>query len=199
MEHLQSYLAELRETMGRLPSHRILQVIDILEYARLERQQIFLLGNGGSAATASHLACDLSKGTLTLDQPRFRAVSLTDNMSLFSAWANDTAYEHVFEEQLDSLMYTGDVVIGMSCGGNSPNVLNAMRLARQRQAVTIGFTGSTGGVLEDVVEVCVVVPTPCMEQIEDLHLILGHLICTAIRDLETGAILFVGRVVNPGA
>jgi D-sedoheptulose 7-phosphate isomerase len=139
------------------------------------------MGNGGSAATASHFACDLSKGTLMPGRPRFRVIALTDNMALFSAYANDYGYDSVFAQQLASIMRPGDVVVGISGSGNSPNVISAIELANKMQATTIGLTGFEGGKLSSLVDICVLVPNHCMEQIEDIHLMLEHTICTCLR------------------
>lgn len=156
-------------------------MIDILQAARTHGQLVFILGNGGSAATASHFVCDLAKTTIVPDKPRFRVIALIDNMPSFSAWANDTGYENVFAEQLANFVSPSDVVIGISATGNSANVLKAMRLAWMAQATTIGFTGFRGGQLKDLVDVCIAVPNDCIEQIGDVHLILAHLVCACIR------------------
>jgi D-sedoheptulose 7-phosphate isomerase len=181
IENGKRYVAELKETLDHLPWEAIQEVISILHRARLNDRQVFILGNGGSAATASHFACDLGKGTILPDRPRFRVTALTDNMPLFSAYANDYGYEHVFAEQLAGLVRAGDVVIAISGSGNSANVLKAIKLARSAQAVTIGLTGFDGGKLKDLVDICIHVPRHCMEQVEDIHLMLEHLICTALR------------------
>jgi len=181
MEKIKSYVIELKETLDHLPWEAIQDVVGILHHARLNDRQVFILGNGGSAATASHFACDLGKGTILPDRPRFRVIALTDNMPLFSAYANDYGYEHVFAEQLAGLVRSGDVVIAISGSGNSANVLNAIKLARSAQAVTIGLTGFDGGKLKDLVDICLHVPCNCMEQVEDIHLMLEHLICTSLR------------------
>jgi D-sedoheptulose 7-phosphate isomerase len=107
------------------------------------------MGNGGSASTASHFACDLGKGTIIEGKPRFRVISLNDNISLITALSNDCGYEEVFREQLMNLVNTGDIVIGITGSGNSPNVLKAMEYARSRGAVTIGFIGFDGGKLRE--------------------------------------------------
>jgi D-sedoheptulose 7-phosphate isomerase len=109
-------------------------------------------------------------------------VALTDNVALMTAWANDTAYDNIFAAQLSSLVEPDDVVIGISCSGNSANVLNAMAVARHHGATTIGFTGDDGGRLKEMVDVCVQVPSPRIEQQEDAHLILEHCICSAVRE-----------------
>jgi len=181
MEDIQLYLNEVQATLKKLPLDKIRDVIAVLQYARLNNKQVFILGNGGSAATASHFACDLSKGTLLPGRPRFRVMALTDNMPLFSALANDNGYENVFAEQLASFVQPGDVVISISGSGNSANVLKATELARSVRATTIGLTGFDGGKLKDMVDICVLVPNHCMEQVEDIHLLLEHLICTCLR------------------
>jgi D-sedoheptulose 7-phosphate isomerase len=103
-------------------------------------------------------------------------------MALMTAWANDTAYDNVFAAQLNPLVEPEDIVIGISCSGNSANVLNAMALARRQGATTIGFTGDQGGRLKEMVDLCIQVSSPRIEQQEDIHLILEHCICAAIRD-----------------
>jgi D-sedoheptulose 7-phosphate isomerase len=182
-----AYLESLISLLGRLPLPSIQDVIDTLAYARFANRQVIVMGNGGSAATASHFACDLGKGTLVPDLPRFRVLALTDNMPLFSALANDYGYEHVFSEQLKSLVQPGDVVIGISGSGNSLNVLNAIQAAHEAQAITIGFVGFDGGSLKGMVDICVHAPSDCMEQVEDVHLILEHLISTSLRQVLDGA------------
>ena len=181
MSQIDDYIDQLCGVLQALPREPIARVIDILAQARLEGRQVFILGNGGSAATASHFCCDLTKGTITPDKPRFKAIGLADNMALFSALGNDWGYERVFDGQLEALAQPGDIVIGISGSGNSPNVLRAMELARQRGLTTIGFAGFAGGKLKDAVDVCVVVACDSMAQIEDVHLVLEHLICTVLR------------------
>lgn len=181
MEKIKAYLDSIHSSMANLPLQEIGHAIAVLQWARVNDKQVFIMGNGGSAATASHFACDLAKGTLLPDRPRFRVIALTDSMPLFSALANDFGYEHVFSEQLASLVRKGDVVVAISGSGNSLNVVNAVKYARQIQATTIGLLGFDGGLLQDLVDICVLVPNHTYEQIEDLHLMLAHLICTCIR------------------
>jgi len=181
MSDIANYLDQICRVLRGLPHDEIARIVDILAQARVEGRQIFIMGNGGSAATASHFACDLGKGTIEPGKPRFRVIALTDNMSLFSALANDWGYDRVFVEQLDSLAQPGDVAIGISGSGNSENVLRAMDLAHERGLTTIGFTGLGGGRLKDKVDVCLLVDCQIIEQIEDAHLVLEHLICTALR------------------
>ena len=181
MDEIQRYLKEVQRTLADLPTERILDIIDVLLSANYVGSTVFTMGNGGSASTASHLACDLAKGTIIPNRPRFRVAALTDNVPLITAWSNDVAYEDVFAEQLLGQMDRGDVVVAISGSGNSPNVLRAVELARRLGAITIGLTGFDGGQLSGLVDVPLVVASDCMEQIEDVHVVLCHLICTELR------------------
>ncbi|MDR7531958.1 MAG: SIS domain-containing protein [Armatimonadota bacterium] len=175
------YISSLQDALGALSTEAIAQVEDALLHAWREQRSIFLAGNGGSAATASHLANDLNKGAIVPGQPRFRAVALTDNVPLMTAWANDAAYDRVFVEQMTNLLRPGDLFVAISGSGNSANIVVATQWAREHGATTIGFTGGTGGRLRGLVDHCIVVPTDRMEQIEDVHLVLAHALCTALR------------------
>ena len=181
MDEYKRYVAELKETLDNLPWEAIRDTVGLLHYARLSDKQVFIMGNGGSAATASHMACDLGKNTVIPGRPRLRVMALTDNMPLFSAYANDHGYENVFVEQLANFVRRGDIVIGISTSGNSPNVLKCIELAQEVGAITIGWTGYDGGRLAQMVDVPVVVPNHCVEQIEDVHLMLEHLVTTVLR------------------
>lgn len=178
---IKNYISEVAATLDRLPVETVAQVIDVLQEARVEGKRIYVIGNGGSAATASHLASDLSKGAIALGVPRLKAFAITDNIPLLTAWANDTAYENIFAEQLENLVEPGDVVIGLSGSGNSANILNGLRTAKARGATTIGFTGFNGGKLKNLVDIAIVVPNHNMEQIEDMHLLIEHVITTCLR------------------
>ncbi len=181
MQEIRHYLKEVQSVLNRLPIGAIEEAVDVLLSANYVGSTIFTMGNGGSAATASHFACDLAKGAIVPGCPRFRVVALTDNVPLITAWSNDVAYEDIFAEQLGGLIARGDVVVAFSGSGNSPNVLKAVALARQRGGITIGFSGFDGGQLSRMVDVPVVVPCHCMEQIEDVHMVLCHLTATALR------------------
>jgi D-sedoheptulose 7-phosphate isomerase len=148
-------------------------------------RQVFFLGNGGSASTSSHLATDLAKGALGHrgDAPArpVRAISLTDNTSLVTAWANDVGYEHIFLGQLQTQLRRDDVVIGISASGNSPNVLTAIGFAREAGARTIGLAGFGGGALSSVVDIALIVDSNHYGVVEDVHLQVGHIICYYFR------------------
>lgn len=181
MNAYQQYVGDIQQTLEALPWPAIQRVVDLLHEARMQGKQVFVMGNGGSAATASHMACDLNKNTVAPDYPRFRVIALTDNMAIFSACANDFQYEDVFAEQLANFVQAGDVVVAISASGNSNNVLKAIKLARARRATTIGWSGYDGGKLAALVDVPVVIPSRSIEQIEDIHLILQHMVTVALR------------------
>jgi D-sedoheptulose 7-phosphate isomerase len=181
LQIIEAYLDGIIATLERLPVERITDVIEAIEKARISGKTIFTFGNGGSAATASHFASDLSKGATCEGKPRIKAFALTENVSLLSAWANDTSYNNIFAEQLENVVEPGDIAIGISGSGNSPNVLNGAKLAKNKGAITIGFVGFDGGKLKELVEVAVIVPNHNMEQVEDIHLLLEHVITTCLR------------------
>lgn len=188
MELVYTYLSRMQQVIAGLLVEELYRVGEVLLEARRRGAQVFTLGNGGSAANASHIACDLSKSCIRDDLPRFRAISLVDNVPLATAWANDTSYENIFAAQLENLLEPGDVVIAISGSGRSRNVLNAARLARERGAIVIGLTGFDGGLLKEIADPCIIVPSFCMEQIEDTHLIIGHMLSIFLRECSAEAV-----------
>jgi D-sedoheptulose 7-phosphate isomerase len=176
MSMIREYLDLVTQAIAELPEDRIQDVIDTLKAAHADGRQVFLLGNGGSASTASHIACDFQKGVKEHTGKKFRASAVTDNVAVMTAWANDTAYENIFAEQLDSLLERGDVVLAISGSGNSPNVLKAVEKANAMGAVTIGWSGFAGGKLAALAQKSIVVNSDNMQRIEDVHMVLGHLI-----------------------
>ncbi len=182
MEHIQNYISALQQTMGQLPQPLIAEAIRVLQRARMRGSQVFIMGNGGSASTASHFVCDLAKNTRRDGLPHFRAIGLADNMEIFSAYANDEGYENVFSQQLINLVGSGDVVIAISASGNSKNVVRAVEEARKYNAITIGFTGFTGGRLGQLVDIHIHVRSEIIEHVEDIHLMLEHMIVRTIKD-----------------
>lgn len=187
-QFLQTYAGELQKTLLNLPWSAIGEVVDALFAAWIERRTVFIMGNGGSAATALHMAADLSKNTAVPGYPRLRAVSFNDNMALFSALGNDASYDQVFREQVLTYVDADDVVIAISASGNSPNVLNAVTAARELGATTIGFSGYYGGKLATLVDIPVVVQNHSIEQIEDVHMILEHMVTASVRQLVQQAV-----------
>lgn len=160
----------------------IAKIVAVLLKAREAGRTIFFFGNGGSASTASHFVVDIGKATIQGDRRRFRCVALVDNVESVTAWANDADYSRVFAEQLATLAVPGDVAVGISGSGNSPNVLRAMELARSKGLPTIGLTGMGGGKLKALSDVPVVVPSNSMQHIEDVHLLICHLLTAYLRD-----------------
>jgi D-sedoheptulose 7-phosphate isomerase len=195
MELIQNYISTLQLTMDQLPQQLIADVVEVLQQARRKGNQVFILGNGGSASTASHFACDLAKNTRQEGLPHFRVIGLTDNMAMFSALANDEGYENVFSEQLASLVRPGDIVIAISASGNSKNVINAAETAHRYDATLIGFTGFDGGRLGQLANINIQVNSNIIEHVEDIHLMLEHLIVSSIK----GQVRKVVKVPTPVA
>ncbi len=169
------YFDELRRVVAGLPHDSINQIATELLRANELGRMVYLFGNGGSASLASHFACDLGKGTAYSNGgKRFRVLALTDNIPAMTAWANDSGYEDIFAEQLRNFVQPQDIAFAISGSGNSKNVLNALRLAREAGATTIGVTGFEGGAMKSLCDICVVVPSENMQIIEDLHLSMAH-------------------------
>ena len=185
-----SYFDEYRRVLTELPHEKIERVADVLHEAYSLDRRVFLFGNGGSASLASHFACDLGKGTAGpgTTSKRFRVMSLTDNIPLLTAWANDTSYEQVFAEQLRNFVQEGDIAFGISGSGCSRNVLLALEVGRQCGAMTIGLTGFTGGKMPDFCDLCVIIPSKNMQIIEDLQLSIAHALFTLVRHRITEGI-----------
>jgi D-sedoheptulose 7-phosphate isomerase len=180
---INTYFTELEQMLHAISQAQVHQILSLLEDAYHQGHRIFIMGNGGSAATASHFALDLAKNTIVPQAPRLKAISLTDHVPLITAWSNDTAYEHIFEEQLANMIEPGDVVIGISASGNSLNVINALNVAKKSRAATIGLLGAKGGQIKQMVDAYVLAPGQNIEQEEDAHLILAHLITRHMREV----------------
>ena len=183
MDRVRQYVTELQETLGMLPVQAIDRVTKVMHSARLQQQQIFIVGNGGSASTASHFVCDLAKNTRMEGIPHFRVVDIIDNSAVFSAYANDEGYENAFAQHLANFVRPGDVVIGISTSGNSPNVLRTMELGNKMKAQTIGFTGFDGGQLLALTSMNIHIESSNIEQVEDIHLILCHMLTVNLRQM----------------
>ncbi len=168
--------------MDRLPLKEAERAAEILFRAYQADHTVFLFGNGGSAALASHMAADLGKCThfpgpeWMASVKRLKALAVSDNTPMITAWANDTAYENVFAGQMENFIQAGDVAFGISGSGNSPSVLCALELARRKGATTVGLVGCGGGKMQDLLDCVVLVPSDNMQRVEDVHLILAHMI-----------------------
>lgn len=172
--NVRDYYQAVADTVLRLPEDSVDRVVGILKKARADRRLVFIFGNGGSAANASHITVDFIKGTDTPGQPRLKVICLNDNMPTVTAYGNDVSYEVIFAEPLAALAGPGDVAIAISGSGNSPNILRAMDTAGALGLTRIGLTGFEGGRLKDKCDVCVVVPSDSMQVIEDAHLVILH-------------------------
>lgn len=159
------------------------KIIKILIEARDKGKNIYTMGNGGSASTASHFVSDLLKTAITKNNKRFSAISLTDNIPVMLAWSNDSSYEDVFVEQLKNFLSKGDVIIGFSGSGRSKNVVKAMVHGKKNGSLCIGITGMSGGDFPKISDVCLVVPSDDMLAIESTHVTLCHCIVSAIRSM----------------
>lgn len=169
-----NYIAELKKSVDQLDQKVLQQVIKIIQNAKREKRYVFLIGNGGSAATPSHSAGDWTK------ELGIKTIALTDNASSITAFGNDTSYSNIFKGQLETFLEKDDILIGYSGSGNSPNVIEALLYAKEKGSTTIGITGNYksggGGKLKEIADYVICVETTSMEIIEDVHLIINHLI-----------------------
>lgn len=164
-------------------NHIITKIVNSLIDARDNNKKIFVIGNGGSSSTSSHFTSDLLKTAITAGSKRFQAISLTENIAVISAWANDTNYDNIFSEQLTNYLTQNDLVIAFSGSGNSLNIINAINYAKEKGSLTIGFTGTPGGKLSQITDICFKIPSSDMLTIETFHLMLCHLITSCIRNM----------------
>jgi D-sedoheptulose 7-phosphate isomerase len=181
MEAIEKYLSEIEQAIREISRNDVTAVVDMLEACWVSGNTTFVVGNGGSASTASHMMNDLNKFTLVPGARRFRAIALTDNVPLMTAWGNDASYDDTFVEPLRNLMNDGDVLIAISGSGNSPNVLRAVEYANTKGS-TIGLCGFPGGELAALAKHRVIVPAMSIGQQEDGHLIINHAVATALHD-----------------
>ena len=170
------YKDALIDTIRQIDLEKVGRAIDILAEARAAGRRIFVCGNGGSASSASHFACDMVKGASYGRPARFRIMALTDQLPTITAYANDVSYDAVFVEQLKNFAEPGDVFMGISGSGNSPNVVRAMEYANSIGCRTIALTGRDGGKLGPLAELNIQVAVPHMGRIEDAHMIVCHMI-----------------------
>ena len=179
--HIRDYLERLTSTVEAMSTDEIERLSEMLYRAYLDGKQVFTLGNGGSASTASHMAADLGKNTIGANMRRFRIMSLNDNIPLLTALANDYGYEQVFAEQLQNLIQPGDVLIVLSGSGNSLNVLRAMEYARSRSAEVAALLGFGGGRAAELADVTVLVDSDDYGVVEDAHLVINHILVEHFR------------------
>lgn len=170
------YRGRIADQWKALDLGAVSRVASALVRAQKEGRQVFVMGNGGSAATASHLATDLGKTAAAPGRPPVRCISLADNVPFITAIGNDLSFDEVFSRQLENLLGPGDLVILVSGSGNSRNLVKAARLANARGALTVGLLGFDGGKLRSMVRIALVVPSDQYGVIEDLHMGIGHIL-----------------------
>lgn len=184
VDYCKNYTLYLSELMENIDYKEIEKIIDIFLEARDEGKKIFFIGNGGSAATSTHFTEDLCYGAYSKDHLPFRAMSLVENVAYITALGNDEGYENSFVGQLRTLLDPGDIVVGISASGNSPNVTKALEYANVNNGITIGLVGFNGGKMKNICDYCVHIETMKGEYgpVEDIHLIISHLICTYLKN-----------------
>lgn len=175
-DYCDSYLADLTKILAAVSREEISSCIGVLEDAYRRKARVFIVGNGGSAATAAHLQCDLMLGVARGGNQGFRAYCLADGVPTLTAISNDDGYEHVFAQQLEALAERGDVLIAITGSGNSPNIVAALELAKTMGLTSIGWLGMGGGSAKQLCDVSIVVPSDTYGPIEDLHMVFDHLI-----------------------
>ncbi|MEM2956384.1 MAG: SIS domain-containing protein [Candidatus Pacearchaeota archaeon] len=183
---LDAYISELKKAIDSIDRNEIEKISEILIRAYETDKSVFIIGNGGSASTASHFACDLGKGTLerhyNMNKKRFKVYSLTDNVALLTSYGNDLSYEDIFSQQLKNLIKTGDILIVLTGSGNSKNILKAIKLANEIGAITIGLLGFEGGEAAKLLDHKIIIKSSNYGIIEDLHLMLQHILCQKLKN-----------------
>ncbi|MBI3209539.1 MAG: SIS domain-containing protein [Candidatus Solibacter usitatus] len=184
MNFAETYQSSLMKTIQGIDVAKVQQAIGLFKEARANGKRIFVFGNGGSASTASHFACDIVKGASFGRDSKFKIMALTDSLPTMTAYSNDVSYDVVFLEQLKNFAEPGDLVMGISGSGNSPNVLRAMEYANSIGCKTMALTGRDGGKLGPLAQLDINVREPHMGRIEDAHMIVCHMIGYYFMDAE---------------
>jgi len=177
-----NYVRAQKAALDSISVSAVVRLIDTVRRAAAEDRQIFVFGNGGSAANASHFATDLGKGASDKQSRRFRVLSLNDNVSWLTALANDYAYEDVFVRQLENYAREGDVVLALSVSGNSPNVVKAVEWARKKGLTTIALVGAKRGALAEIAEQVITIDSGHYGRVEDAQMGICHMVCYAFME-----------------
>jgi D-sedoheptulose 7-phosphate isomerase len=183
-----TYLSALRASLAAIKEEPLYEALDLLARARAEGRLVIVFGNGGSAATAAHMACDLGKNASPVGTRRLRVIALAEATSTLTAYANDIGYEKTFAEPLLALGSAGDLAIAISCSGESPNILAAVRAARANGMLTLALTGPGASTLAGLADVCIHSHGQSFEEIEDVHLVVNHLLTVALRGSVTPSV-----------
>ncbi len=179
-----AYLERLQQTLGEFPHQQFDRLVGVFVTALATKRKILIMGNGGSAATASHWVCDVNKGCSHGYGQRFRMICLNDNVGSVTAYANDVSYDDAFVEQLKNFLDPGDVVIAISASGKSKNVLKAIRYANDHEGLTVGLVGFDGGELMNLVKVPLHVRSHDMQIVEDVHGVIMHMCMQSLREKQ---------------
>lgn len=169
------YIEQLKDVLDSFPHEQFERLTEAMMDAYREDRRIFVMGNGGSASTASHWVCDVNKGCCLHLDKKFKTICLNDSIATMLAYANDLSYKDVFAEQLKNFFEPGDLVIGISGSGNSGNVLKAIEYANKNEGETVGLCGYSGGKLYGMVDIPILVKIDDMQKVEDVHMIVVHM------------------------
>ena len=196
-----SYLRDLKKLIEVFPHDKFDSVVQCLLEAYKRNRLIFVMGNGGSGATASHFACDINKGACLSFSKKFKVICLNDNIPTMLAYANDLSYDDVFVEQMKNFFQPEDVVLAISGSGNSGNVLKAVSYAKENGGKTIALCGYSGGKLAELADISIVIHSDDMQKIEDLHMIVVHMLmqslCLAVQDYHDSLLYKVSGIDSP--
>ncbi len=184
LQTINNYLSELKSTIDRIDRNEVIQFLNLLEKTRKEGKRVIIFGNGGSASTASHFACDINKGVSSQQKKKYKVIALTDNIATISAYSNDSSYDDVFVEQMKNFLEEGDIVVAISGSGNSANVIKAIDYANKCGNVTIGITGFSGGKLREISSYSINANVDDMQISEDIHMILVHIMMKLLMAYE---------------
>jgi D-sedoheptulose 7-phosphate isomerase len=184
-KQLYDYAVDVAQRVIKSDFEKLAAIVQRIVQAKIDGKTIYTAGNGGSAATASHLCNDLVKGCRVNDRTGFKAVCLADSNAIITCLANDFSYEDIFNIQLKTYAVKGDILVVYSGSGHSPNIISALKTAREMGVATIGFSGRDGGKMKDLCDFLLVAPTDSMEQIEDMHMLYEHAMICSLRDILT--------------
>ncbi|MDI6781570.1 MAG: D-sedoheptulose 7-phosphate isomerase [bacterium] len=182
---ISSQIQESIDVKNNIPLKDVAKAAELIIDAYRQHKKVLICGNGGSAADAQHMAGELV-GRFKMERQALGAIALTTDTSILTAIGNDYGFDDIFSRQIDALVSPGDIVIGISTSGNSPNVLKAVTMAKEKSAVTIGLTGGNGGKLKDLTNVCIVVPSLNTPRIQESHITIIHIICLLVEQVLFG-------------
>jgi len=186
MEFFNNYCKLLSEALNKIDGEKLEELGKILSSAQQDGHQVFLIGNGGSCASASHWVCDMGKGASVEGKPKMKIMALADNGALLTALGNDISYDEVFTYQLENFAQKDDVVVALSASGNSPNLVSAFNYAKSIGCTTVSIIGDFNGKLIDMSDLAIVIPSQNYGVIEDAHMVINHALSQYIRKQNEG-------------